>query len=262
MDHISGPLVTHRSIRRYRSDAIPQEHVDSIVHAATRASSSGNMQTYSIVMTRDADRRRSLWSMHFEQDMILQAPMLMTFCADWNRMNLWCRQSGATPSYDNFLSYIVGFSDAMIAAQNAALAAESLGYGICYMGTTLACAAELVEFFELPRDVIPATTLVVGVPDEDPDVRARLPVESIVHEETYQPFDEDRIKATYHARETEGWDRYMSMPEMAQIMRESGVENLAQVYTQLKYTRETNTRFSEKLLQTIRDQGFLGSDVP
>lgn len=249
-------LTQHRSIRKYRSDPIPQADVDAILHAATRASSSGNMQTYSIIVTRDEARRRALWKMHFEQDMILQAPMLLTFCVDWRRMNRWCRLRDADPGYDNLLCFLVGFADAMIAAQNAALAAESRGYGICYMGTTLCATPDLISFFDLPPDVFPATTIVVGRPDEDPELRARLPIDGIVHEERYEQHDDERIAAIYHDRETEGWNRYMEFPDLAAMIRESGVKNLAQVYTQLKYTRDANERISGELHDMLAQQGF------
>jgi nitroreductase len=250
----------HRSIRKYRSDPIPDETLETILRAATRASSSGNMQTYSIVVTKDAERRARLWEMHFRQDMITQAPVLLTFCADWNRMNRWCRARDADPGYDNFLCFLVAAADAFIAAQNAALAAESQGLGICYMGTTLCATPELIQFFGLPRDVFPVTTLVVGHPDEDPAPRARLPLASIIHHERYEDFDDDRITETYGDREVEGWDRYMSFPDLAERIRKSGVENLAQVYTEVKYTRASNLRFSRDLLRGLERQGFLSED--
>lgn len=246
----------HRSIRRYRPDPVPEESVEAILNAATRASSSGNMQTYSIIVTRDATRREALWAMHYEQDMVRQAPLLLTFCVDWNRMNHWCRLSEARPGFDNLLSFLVGFADALIAAQNAALAAESLGLGICYMGTTLCNVTKLIDFFELPRGVFPATTLVVGTPDEDPEPRARLPRSGIVHHERYTPFDDDRIRDVYASRETEGWARYMGFPELAALIRRSGVTNLAQVYTDVKYTRETNESFSREIARMLARQGF------
>ena len=253
-------IAAHRSIRRYRPDPIPDADLDAVLHAATRASSSGNMQTYSIIVTKDAERRAALWKMHFEQDMIREAPLLLTFVVDWNRMNTWCRARDADPGYDNFLCFLVGFADALIAAQNAALAAEALGYGICYMGTTICATPELCEFFDLPEGVFPATTLVVGKPAEDPETRARLPVDSIVHEERYRGFDDERIAETYRHRETEGWNRYMSFPDLARDIRESGVENLAQVYTIVKYTRDANRRFSKDLLEGLDRHGFLNHD--
>ena len=254
-------LGQHRSIRKYLPDEIRPQDLKDILKAATRSSSSGNMQTYSIIITRDPKRREQLWKHHYEQDMILQASTLLTFCADWNRMNQWCRLSDAKPGFDNFLSFLVAFSDALIAAQNAALAAESRGYGICFMGTTLASTKTLTEFFELPEDVFPATTLVVGVPNENPELRARLPIDGILHEETYERFDDERIKAIYSSRESEGWARYMSYPDLAKSITESGVKNLAQIYTELKYTKKDNEEVSEELLHGLQAQGFLSRDV-
>lgn len=95
------------------------------------------------------------------------------------------------------------------------------------------------------------------IPDEDPDRRARLPTASIVHREEYEPFDDARIHRTYDQRETEGWERYMSFPELAERIRSSGVKNLAQVYTQLKYTRENNEQISSELIRALEKQGFL-----
>ena len=250
-------MAAHRSIRRFKTTRIPREDLDAILHSATRASSSGNMQTYSIIVTRDPKRREALWKLHLEQEMIRQAPVLLTFCVDWNRMNRWCQLRGAAPGFNNFLCFLVGFADALIAAQNAALAAESLGYGICYMGTTLGASAELIQLFGLPAGVFPATTLVVGTPDEDPSPRARLPMEGVVHEEEYQDFDEERISRTYGDREVEGWKRYMEFPELAQRIRKSGVTNLAQVYTEVKYTIDRNQRCSRDLLEGLRQQDFL-----
>lgn len=250
-------MSAHRSIRSYSSDPVSAEALADILHAATRASSSGNMQTYSIVVTREEARRRRLWEIHYEQDMILQAPLLLTFVADWRRMNRWCRLSEAEPGYDNLLSFLVAFADAIIAAQNAALAAEAQGLGICYMGTTLCAPERLIEFLELPAGTFPATTLVVGHPAEDPAPRARLPLAGIVHEERYDDPDDDAVRATYRDRETEGWARYMSFPELAQRIEASGVKNLAQVYTRLKYTKDGNEAISAELLAMLRRQGFL-----
>lgn len=250
-------LSAHRSIRRYRPDPIPDDDLGAILHAATRASSSGNMQTYSMIVTRDPDRKARLYELHFEQEMILQAPLLLTFVVDWHRMNRWCRLSGAEPGYDNILSFFVGFADALIAAQNAALAAEALGYGICYMGTTLSASTRIAAFLELPESVFPATTLVIGRPNEDPALRARLPMEGIVHEESYRRPSDDEIRATYASRETEGWARYMSFPDLAERIRSSGVRNLAEVYTILKYTKADNEEISGEMLALLRAKGFL-----
>ncbi len=250
----------HRSIRKFKADPVSDEQLGVILGAAIRSSSSGNMQLVSIIVTKDPKRKKKLWEMHFRQDMVLQAPLLLTFCVDWNRMSHWCQARGAEPGFDNFLSFLVGFADALITAQTAVLAAESMGLGICYMGTTLSCTGELVDFFGLPEGVFPATTVVVGVPDEDPVLRARLPIESIVHDEIYHDFDADRVEETYRERDIEGWNRYMEFPELADRIRQSGVDNLAQVYTRIKYPRESNTRFSSELLDCLERQGFMRND--
>lgn len=250
-------IAAHRSIRKYRPDTVPPALLAEVLHAATRASSSGNMQTYSIIVTREEARRRELWRLHFEQDMIVEAPLLLTFCADWRRMTRWCRLSDADPGFDNLLSFLVGFADALIAAQNAALAAEARGLGICYMGTTLCATADLVDFFALPEGVFPATTLVLGWPAEEPAPRARLPISGIVHEERYADPDDEGIRAVYRERETEGWNRYLSFPELAARMQSSGVANLAQVYTRLKYTKAENEAISAEILATLARQGFV-----
>jgi len=254
---VLGLLSAHRSIRRYRPDPVPEDHLEAILHAATRASSSGNMQTYSIIVTRDAARREALWAMHSEQDMIRQAPALLTFCADWNRMVKWCNVRDADPGYDNFLCFLVAFADALIAAQNATIAAEGLGYGICYMGTTLCATTELIDFFGLPERVFPATTLVVGRPAEDPAPRARLPLDGIVFHERYEDPGSERVLEIYGDRETEGWDRYMSFPDLRERILASGVRNLSQVYTELKYTRAENEQISAELLANLARQRFL-----
>lgn len=250
-------LRSHRSIRRYRPDPIPDADLDAILEAATRASSSGNMQTYSMIVTRDTERKARLYQLHFEQEMILQAPLLLTFVVDWHRMNRWCRLSGAEPGFDNLLSFLVGFADALIAAQNAALAAEAMGYGICYMGTTLSASTEIAAFLELPESVYPATTLVIGKPDEAPAPRARLPLTGILHEERYHRPSDDEVRAIYKSRETEGWARYMSFPELAARIRASGVRNLAEVYTILKYTKVDNEEISAEMLALLEEKGFL-----
>ena len=247
----------HRSIREYKPDPIPEEVLQEVLHAATRASSSGNMQTYSIVVTKEAERRQKLWKYHFEQDMIVQAPVLLTFLADWRRMIRWCELSDARPGYDNFLSFLAAFADALIAAQTAALAAEAHGLGICYMGTTICATSDLIEFFELPEHVFPATTLVVGWPAEDPDLRARLPMDGVVHQEKYRDMTDEEIRAFYHDRETEGWNRYMSYADMRQVMEESNVKNLAQVYTELKYTKEDNEEIAGDLMRNLARQRYL-----
>ncbi len=224
----------HRSIRKYKPDPIPDELLNKILEAGIRASSSGNMQTYSIIVTRDTVLRKQLCKAHFEQNMVLEAPILITFCADFHRMRQWLRISNAPDNFDNFMSFMVAAIDAILVSQNVALAAESEGLGICYLGSTFSNCDQVGSILELPDNVVPVVGFTLGYPDEDPALRDRLPLDGLVHNETYQDYSDERIAEIYREREVKGWDRYMSYPRLRKLIIDSGVENLAQVYTEVK----------------------------
>lgn len=249
----------HRSIRRYKSDPIEPAMIEAIVaEALAGGSSSGNLNAVSVVLTRDAERRRRLWELHSHQDMILQAPLVMTVCADWYRTRRWLALRGARDGFKEFLGYHVAAYDAMILAQDIALACEARGLGICYMGTTLYRAGELVEFLELPESVMPVTSLVVGWPDEAPSRRDRLPVAGLIHDERYQPPSDADIERIFREREVKGWERYMSDPGLRAAVEQAGVSSLAQFYTsKLKYDPDFHRERAAALYATLQRQGFL-----
>ncbi|MCB9419440.1 MAG: nitroreductase family protein [Ardenticatenaceae bacterium] len=249
----------HRSIRTYKPDPVPEALLQEILAAGIRASSSGNMQTYSIIVTRDRALRERLYEPHMEQDMVLDAPVLLTFCADFHRMRQWLRLSNAPDNFDNFMSFMIAAIDAILVSQNVALAAESRGLGICYMGSTLANCDQIGEILQLPPNVVPVVGFSLGYPDEDPAPRDRLPLSGLVHDETYHDYSDDEIRQIYHDREVAGWARYMSFPHLRQLIEESGVENLAQVYTAVKYTRQSHQEFSRTVLNYLKSQGFMNN---
>lgn len=247
----------HRSIRAYKADPVPDRVLTEILEAGIRASSSGNMQIYSIIVTRDPDLRRQLYGPHMEQRMVLEAPILLTFCADFNRMRHWLRLCSAPDNFDNFMSFMVAAIDAVLVSQNVALAAESKGLGICYLGSTLANCDQIGRILQLPPGVVPVVGFSLGYPDENPPRRDRLPLDGLVHYETYQPYSDERIREIYHDREKKGWDRYMSYPRLRRMVEESGVENLAQIYTVVKYTRESHERFARQIMDYLVSQDFM-----
>ena len=247
----------HRSIRRYRPDPVPDDLLTELLEAGTRASSSGNMQSYSIIVTRDRALREQLYEPHMEQSMVLDAPVLLTFCADFRRMRHWLRLRDAPDNFDNFMSFMIAAIDATLVSQNVALAAEARGLGICYMGSTLANCDQIGRLLELPPGVFPVVGFSLGWPDEDPAPRDRLPLDGLVHDETYHDYSDARIEAIYRERDRRGWERYMSFPRLRALIEESGVENLAQVYTVVKYTRESHEAFSATVLGYLEEQGFM-----
>lgn len=246
-------LLNHKTIRNYKSDPIPQEMLDTILEAGFRASTTGNMQVYSVVVTRDEQKRKDLCKLHFNQKMVEQAPVLLTFCADFNRFNKWCEQRNANPGYDNFLSFFTAAIDALLVAQNAAVAAEAYGLGICYLGTTTYQADKLIEFFNLPKGVVPITTLVVGYPAEEPGLTDRLPAKGLIHDETYRDYSPQDIDQIYKEKE--------SLPLTARLIEENQLENLAQIFTQKRYTHKDNVHFSKVFLKALEDQGFMNNDL-
>jgi nitroreductase len=250
-------LHRHRSVRRFRPDPIPDDVLRRVLEAGIRASSSGNMQAYSIVVTRDRGLRERLHVPHLGQDMVLEAPALLTFCADFHRMRRWLALSDAEDGFDDVFAFLVGAIDAVLVSQNVALAAEAEGLGICYLGSTLANCHEIGRILSLPSHVVPVAGLVVGTAAEDPPLRDRLPLDGLVHFETYDDPDDDRIREIYRDRESAGWERYMANPDLRRRVEAAGVRNLAQIYTSVKYTRAAHEVFARNVLGYLEAQGFL-----
>lgn len=245
-------IFKHKSIRKYKSDPIEQDLLDQILLAGTRASNTGNMQVYSMVVTRDESLRSLLHQAHFKQGMVLQAPVHITFCADINRFNQWCKLNNADPGYDNFLWFQNASIDAVLASQNVSLAAEELGLGVCYLGTTTYMADKFIEILNLPQGVVPVTALVLGYPDEDPDLTDRLPLDGVVHYEQYQDYTPEEIHTIHAARENSELTQ--------QLIAANGTDNLAQIFTQKRYKKEDNVHFSSTYLEVLRKQGFMNQE--
>ncbi len=241
-------LFRHRSVRQYKNDEIANDLLTRIIEAGTRASTTGNMQLYSVVVTRDEGNKARLAPLHFNQRAVIQAPVLLTICADVNRFCKWCSFRDADASYDYFLWLVNAVVDAMLFAQNICVAAESQGLGICYMGTTLYNAQEISEVLQLPAGVLPVTTLTMGYPATETPLTSRLPVEAVIHYETYKDYSAERIDTLYHDQE--------NLESSRHFVEENKKQNLAQVFTDVRYSRKDSVLFSEKLIDAIRKQGF------
>ncbi len=246
---ILDSVLKHRTIRKYKSDDIPENILSKVLEAAARGATTGNMQLYSIIITKDADKRQALAPLHFNQPMVAQAPVILTFCADLNRFHKWCAQRQSEKAYDNFMWFCNGMIDATIAAQNAVVAAESFGLGTVYLGTTTYTADKIIDFFNLPEGVVPVTTVVLGYPDETPPLTDRLPIEAVVHHETYKDYNPKAIDDLYEAKE--------KLQQTKELIAENEVENLAQVFVQKRYKKTDNIHFSKVYLDVIKKQGFM-----
>ena len=242
-------LLNRRTIRKYSAEPIDDALLNEILNEGCRASTTGNMQVYSIIITRSKDKKEELAPLHFNQKMITEAPVVLTFCADFNRFNKWCLMRNAEPCYDNFLSFMTAAIDALIVAQTVCIAAESRNLGICYLGTTTYMANKIIEVLKIPKGVVPVTTVTLGWPAEKPERVERLPLDAVIHNETYKDYTDESINSFYIGKEARS--------DSKQFVAENNKNTLAQVFTDVRYKKEDNVYFSKMLVQVLKDQGFM-----
>lgn len=246
---MNGYFKNRHTVREYTEDVIPDKELYKLIEAATHAPSTGNMQLYSIIITKDKETLKQLHETHFNQPASVNSKTLITFCADFNRFEKWCKCNNATPGYRNFQSFMSAVLDTVIVAQQFVTISEMSGYGCCYLGTTTYNADRIAEILDLPDMVIPIVTLSVGVPmKEEFKLTDRLPLEAIIHCDKYSDYDEIGIHDFYHYKD--------EMEENKYFIRENNKETLAQVFTDVRYTKENNEAFSKIYLDLIEKKGF------
>lgn len=238
----------HRSIRNFTSEPIGDDTLREALMAASRASTCGNMQNYSFVVTRDKEMLARLSPLHFGQVERMNAPCVVTLCADVNRFSQWCRQRDAEPCYDNFIWFVNSAIDGVMAAQNLILQAEAAGLGACVLGTTLYTAEAMIELLELPMGVVPVTAIAMGYPAEQPPLTDRLPLEAVIHFEHYTSYTPEMIDQAWAERE--------ASPLTAELLEENQLPNLAQIFTQKRYTAKDNVTFSRSYFSLLQRRGF------
>lgn len=248
-------LKNRRTVRAYSEKPLEETLLNELLELACRSSNTGNMQAYSIIVTRDPSKKLELATAHFNQKQVTEAPVVLTFCVDYNRIGQWCSQRNAAPGFDNLQALTYSAIDAVIVAQTFCVAAEEAGLGICYLGTTTYNAETIIDVLGLPSLVLPITTLSVGYPKEPatsplPD---RLPLEGIVHQEKYKTFDSSAIERIYAEKE--------ALEESLRFIELNQKTTLAQIYTDIRYKKSDNEFFSAAWLNAIKRQGFEIKDV-
>lgn len=242
-------MKNRRTIRQYTAQDISDTLLNELLETAARASNTGNMQLYSVVVTRDRANKEKLAPAHFNQPMVVGAPVVLTVCADANRFVKWAQQRDAVAGFDNLETFISAFIDASIFAQSFCTEAEEEGLGICYLGTTTYNTDKIIEVLSLPRLVVPVVTVTVGYPAETPDQPERLPLEAIIHREKYTDYTPTVIDTLYREKE--------ALEANRRFVAENKKETLAQVFTDIRYTKANNEYFSEVFLKVLKEQGFL-----
>ena len=238
------------TIRNYSSQKIDNELLNDMLLAASHAPTTGGMQLYSVVITQDNEIKQRLMPCHFNQPMVAEAPVVLTFCADFNRFVKWCRQRNAEPGFDNLQSLMSAILDVTIFAQQFNTIAEMQGLGCCYIGTTTYNPQQIAQVLHLPQLVVPIVTLTVGYPDQSvpPVVTERLPLRGIVHHETYQDYSTGDIDEIYAEKE--------SLPVNQQFVKENNKQTLAQVFTDVRYPKAVNEEFAKRLYDYLISAGY------
>jgi nitroreductase len=242
-------LHNRRSVRKYTAQTIDKSLLNELLAATIRTPNTGNMQPYSIIVTTDDSIKQQLSPCHFNQPSIMNAPVVLTFCADFNRIEKWCAERKAEPGYRNFQSFFTASIDAILAAQTCSLLAESKGLGTCYFGTTTYMTAQIIDVLKLPAGVVPVLTMTLGYPAETPAQVDRLPLEAVVHYDNYKDYTPEDINRLYAAKE--------ALPENRKFVADNSKETLAQVFTDVRYSKQNNEAFSDTFLKAIKQQEFL-----
>ena len=242
-------LLTRRTIRKYTDQDVSEELLNRLMTEAARTQTMGNLQLYSVIVTRSKEMKEKLAPAHFNQPMVKEAPVVLTICADFNRTSQWARCRKAEPGYENFLSFINAATDALLFTQTFCNLADEEGLGYCYLGTTVYMPQMIIDVLQLPKLVMPVATLTLGWPAEEPPLSDRLSVESFVHDETYRDYTPDAIDTYYNYKE--------QLPENRHFVAINHKETLAQVFTDLRYTKKDNEAMSEGLLAALKHQGFM-----
>ena len=240
---------TRRSISRYQDKDVDNTLLTRLIKEAERTQTMGNLQLYSVVVTRSKELKTKLAPAHFNQPMVTGAPVVLTFCADYRRTTLWAEQRQATPGYDNPLSFVNAMTDALLFCQTFCNLAEEEGLGCCFLGTTVYQPQSIIDTLQLPELVFPVATITLGWPDENPPLSDRLPVSTIIHEETFHDYSAADIDKAYAYKE--------QLDENKEFVKINNKQTLAQVFTDCRYTKADCEAMSETLLEALRKQKFL-----
>ena len=226
-------MKSHTSVRRFKEEAIPQEDLNTILSAGQMASSWKNFQSYSVIVVRSQEKKDALFEL-VPQEAIRQSAAFLLFVGDLNRAEKGARLHTDTFQPQGVEGLLITSVDAALAGQNTLLAAESLGYGGVIIGLVRYKSVELAELFKLPDYTYPVFGIALGVPNQQHDVKPRLPLEQVVFEEEYQEQTAeaievyDRVQTEYAgARATTTWSQRLA-EQFGQPEPSSTRENLEQ----------------------------------
>ncbi|WP_282155044.1 oxygen-insensitive NADPH nitroreductase [Cytobacillus gottheilii] len=222
-------LQNHRSVRFFEDKPLSEEQIKAIVVSAQAASTSSFIQAYSIIGVTDQDKKDQLAALAGGQEYVAKNGHFFVFCADLHRHELIgeLENKDVLPTIESTEKFMVSLIDAALAAQNAAIAAESMGLGICYIGGIRNNLEAVSELLKTPKRVIPLFGMTVGYPQKENEQKPRLPFEHIYHENEYNQDTEaykkqlslyDEIISEYYQERTDGKRSDTWSGQMAQML--------------------------------------------
>jgi FMN reductase [NAD(P)H] len=194
---IMEALLAHRSVRAYQKKPVPEAALDLILMAAQRAPTSSNLQTYSIMVVDDRQMLETLCGLCGNQKFVATAPVLLVFCSDTSRHMHICSQRGYTYRGDQVNTLLVAHGDAMLACQNASVAAQSMGLGTCMLGNVRNDPQGVSDLLGLPKFVFASVGLTIGWPAGDFGIKPRMPRRLMVSRNRYGNEHRDEDLAAY-----------------------------------------------------------------
>jgi len=251
MQDFDTPLMeamrSHRSIRRYRPEPLPAGMLDAIVSCAQMAATSAYLQQYSVIVIEDPSRKARMAKLCGDQEHIRQCPTFLVFCADLNRLQKVCEREGTRIQVEYVEAFLTAAVDAALLAQNVALAAESLGLGIVYIGAIRNNPADVVTELALPGLVFPITGMCLGYPSESPAPKPRLPLPAVLHRERYEHEEMDE--------QLEAYDEEIAGLEMFRHLETGEVYGwMARAARRMAYSDPKRLRVD--VGRVLREQGF------
>lgn len=243
MNEVINLIKSHKSVRKYLSKPIEDEILMEILASAQAASTSSFKQAYSIIGIKDIEKRKILTKLCGEQSYIEECPVFLVFCADLNKLSVACNMNELEMDKGYTESFIIGTVDAALAAQNALIAAESLGIGGVYIGGIRNNPKDVSELLELPKGVYAVFGMCLGYPNENNEIKLRLPLEAVYFEDKYSLNERidyiksyDKAVSDYYIERTGGkrndtWTNQMAQlnskpqrPHMKEFLRDQGFD--------------------------------------
>ncbi|HLR71597.1 MAG TPA: NADPH-dependent oxidoreductase [Pseudogracilibacillus sp.] len=206
-------LTSHASVRRYKNEPISDEVFHRLLHAAQHAASSNFVQAYSVIQVKDPEKKAALGKLSNNELQYSTAGLSLLFCADLKRGEKAAELYQKEIVGKSVEDFIVATIDTALFAQNFVIAAEAEGYGICFIGGVRNNPTEISELFGLPDYVIPLFGMTVGVPDENNEVKPRLPIDSILHVDAYNKQKYDQQLKEYDVTVNEYYKQRSSNPK-------------------------------------------------